>query len=112
MTDQEKKVFKGFYEIFCQYLQEQELEPGAITLEFTFFLETFYPHFQKCYQVILDRLGPALRTLGLNLQIPTNSTSAKETIFRNIWHSYNEGLNTFLEMYDDNDDRLAKLLRS
>ena len=54
VTDQEKKVFKGFYEIFCQYLQEQEIEPGANTLEFTFFLETFYPHDPKCHQVILD----------------------------------------------------------
>ena len=54
VTDQEKKLIKGFYELFCQYLQEQELEPGAFTLEFTFFLETFYPHDPKCHQVILD----------------------------------------------------------
>ena len=24
VTDQERKVFQGFYEFFCQYLQEQE----------------------------------------------------------------------------------------
>ena len=109
VTDQEKKVIKGFYELFCQYLQEQELEPGAITLEFTFFLETFYPHDPKCHQVILDKLGPALRTLNLNVQIPANSTSSKETIFRNILHSYTEGLNTHLQLYDDDDDRLAEV---
>ena len=44
VTDQEKKVFRGFYEFFCQYLQEQDQEQSDNTLEFTLFLETFYPH--------------------------------------------------------------------
>ena len=106
VTDQEKKVIKGFYELFCQYLQEQELEPGVSTLEFTLFLETFYPHDTNYRQVILDKIGPALRTLKLNVQIPANSTSSKETIFSNNLHSYIEGLNTHLQLYDDDDDRL------
>ena len=90
VTDSGKEIFKGFFEIFCQYLQEQELEPGAITQEFTFALETFHTHDPECHQMILDNLGPILKTWGLNLQLPTNSTSSKETIFRDIWHSYNE----------------------
>ena len=83
VTYQEKKIFKGFFEVFCLYLQEQELEPGAFTLKFTFFLETFYPHDPMCHQLILDELGPALRTLGISLQIPTNST---------FWLIYWDGL--------------------
>ena len=109
VTDQEKKVIKGFYELFCQYLQEQEREPGDSTLEFTFFLETFYPHDPNFCQVILDKIGPALRTLKLNVQIPANSTLSKETMFRNNLHSYIEGLNTHLQLYEDDDDRLAEV---
>ena len=110
VTDQEKKIFKGFFELFCQYLRDQERESGTPILRFTFFLEKFYPHNPKCHQVIVDELGPALRTLGINLHIPTDSTATKETIFRDMWHNYNEGLDAFLNIYEEDDDRLAKVV--
>ena len=58
----------------------------------------------------MDELGPALRTLGINLHIPTDSTATKETIFRGMWHNYIEGLDAFLNIYDEDDDKLAKVV--
>ena len=105
VTDREKKVFRGFYEFFCQYLQEQ----SDNTLNFTLDLETFYPHDPAYHQVILDQIGPALRTLRLDIQLPANSPLSKETIFRNNLHSYFERLNAHIQLYGSNKDKLAEV---
>ena len=77
-------------------------------MRFTFFLEKFYPHDPTCHQVIANKLGPALRILGINLHLPTDLTATKESIFRDMWNTYIKGLESFLNIYDEDDDKLAK----
>ena len=108
IMDQEKKIFKDFFELFCYSLRDQERESGTSKLKFTFFLEKLYPHDLNCHQVITNELGPALRILGIDLRIPTDLTATKESIFRDMWNTYIKGLESFLTIFEEDDDKLAK----
>ena len=108
VTNPAKEILRGFFEIFSLHLQDRESEPDDFNMEFTFNLEAFLPHNPQCHQAILDNLGLIMKTLDINLHLPTNSTLSKETIFRDIWHIYNEELNTHLDIYIDDEDKLAE----
>ena len=101
------KIFKEIVELFCFYLRDQDKDSGTAELKFTLFLERFLPHNSRCHQAIKDELGPPLRALGKELIIPSDPEETKESIFRELWNIYIKTMESFLEAFDEEEERFA-----
>ena len=61
----------------------------------------------SCHQAITDELEPPLRALEKELHIPSDPEETKESIFRELWNIYIKTMESFLGVFDEEEEKLA-----